>query len=345
MRMIITSSLVGAIALGLSTVCAVSQEVTLRFQQIASAKAPVPRLFMEPWADKIESESGGRIKIEIYPHMQLGGKPPSMYDQIRDGVIDGGQAILSYTPGRFPEAEALELPFITGLSAEASSRAAWDYAQAHLVERFSDVHLLAVHMHGAGVIHKKGDPILSMDDFNGLKLRGPSRQASKLLEAAGATPVGMPIPAFAEALTKGIVDGGVTAFAIVPSLKLQELTDSHTLAGEERSLYNTVFIWAMSKSAYDDLPDDLKAVIDANSGIEVSAWAGRAMDEGDANGRAAAIANGNDVHVMDQDTLAKLMMVGDGVTKAWIAEVKAKGLDGAGMVADAKALVAKYSDD
>lgn len=78
-----------------------------------------------------------------------------------------------------------------------------------------------------------------------------------------------------------MVDGEVTAFSMVKSLKLQDLADSHTTAGGDRSLYNLFFIWAMNKKTYDALPDDLKAVIDANSGIETSAWMGHTMDRGE----------------------------------------------------------------
>ena len=122
-KQLITAS---AVALMFSTQVA-AQEVTLRFQHFVSPKSAVPAGFMTPWAEKIMAESDGRIKIEIFPGMQLGGKPPALYDQIRDGVIDGGWALPAYTPGRFPEAEAFELPFMTNTSAEQSSRAAWLY--------------------------------------------------------------------------------------------------------------------------------------------------------------------------------------------------------------------------
>ena len=344
MKKLLAAAIGGALALGLTAGAAISQEVTLRFQHFISPKGSVPLRFMVPWAEKIEADSGGRIKIEIYPAMQLGGKPPALYDQIRDGVIDGGWAIPAYTPGRFPEAEAFELPFMTSMSAEASSMAAWDYTMKYAGERFGDVKLLAVHVHGPGVVHKKGDPITSVADFKGLKLRGPSRQANKLLEAVGATPVGMPVPAFPEALSKGIVDGGVIPWEIVPPLKVHELTDSSTEVGGDRALYNTFFIWAMNKASYDALPDDLKAIIDANSGVETSGWAGRAMDEGDDVGKQVVIDNGNAVVTMDDATTAELRAIGDQLTQAWIEEVTAKGLDGAAMVADAQALVAKYSE-
>ncbi len=345
MNIALKTVLTGALAFGVGAGAALAQEVTLRFQHFISPKSSMSTEFFQPWADAVFEQSGGRLKIEIYPAMQLGGKPPALYDQIRDGVIDGGWTIPSYTPGRFPEVEAFELPFMTGMDAESSSRAAWTYTQKWAAERFGDVHLLAVHVHGPGVVHVQGDPVETVADFDGLKLRGPSRQANKLLEAVGATPVGMPVPAFPEALSKGVVDGGVIPWQIVPSLKVNELAKGHTEIGGDRALYNTFFIWAMNKDAYESLPDDLKAVIDANTGIEASAMAGRAMDIGDDQGLAATQATeGSKIVTMAEGEVAKLRAIGEELTQAWIKDMNAKGLDGAAMVADARAMVAAEVD-
>ncbi len=343
MKITLNTALAGAIALGLSATAGFAQDVTLRCQHFLSPKGSVPKFFMVPWAEKIEKESGGRIKVEIYPAMQLGGKPPALYDQIRDGVIDCGWALPAYTPGRFPEAEVFELPFMTSMSAEASSKATWEFSEKYLMERMKDVHLMATHVHGPGVVHKKGDPIIASGDFAGLKLRGPSRQANQLLETLGATPIGMPVPAFPEALSKGVVDGGVIPWEIVPPLKVHELAESHTQIGGDRALYNTFFIWAMNKDTYAGLPDDLKAVIDANSGLEASGWAGRAMDEGDALGMKVVEEKGNKIHTLDADVVGELKAIGDKQTAAWAEDMTTKGLDGAAMVTMAQDLVAKHT--
>ncbi|HHB81210.1 MAG TPA: TRAP transporter substrate-binding protein [Aliiroseovarius sp.] len=341
MNISLKTALVGAMAFGVTAGAAMAQDVTLRFQHFLGPKSDMQVNFMEPWADAILEQSGGRLKIEIYPAMQLGGKPPSLYDQIRDGVIDGGWAIPAYTPGRFPETEAFELPFMTARSAEASSRAAWSYTAKWAMERFGDVHLIAAHVHGPGVVHVQGDPVVNVSDFAGLKLRGPSRQANKLLEAVGAIPVGMPVPAFPEALSKGVVDGGVIPWQVVPGLKVNELAKGHTEIGSDHSLYNTYFIWAMNKDAYAALPDDLKAVIDANTGIEPSGMAGRAMDIGDEKGLAATQATeGTQIVQMADDQVEQLRTIGADLTQAWIAEMDSKGLDGAAMAADAQAMIA-----
>jgi TRAP-type C4-dicarboxylate transport system substrate-binding protein len=328
-----------AAAVLLSTTAAFAQDVTLRFQHFVSPASANPAHFIEPWAKKVEAESNGRIKIEIFPFMQLGGKAPEQYDLIHDGVIDGGWVIPSYQPGRFPEAEALELPFMVTKSAEEASIAAWEFTQKHLMDDFADVHVFAAHMHGRGLVYKKGEPIAKVEDFQGLSLRGPSRPATMLLKKLGATPVGMPVPAFPEALSKGVVDGGVITFEQAPSLKLHELTDSHTDVAGEQSLYNLYFIWAMNKAKYESLPDDLKKVIDDNAGLMASAWAGRAHDIGDAEGRTVLAASPNKAAELSVEETARVATLGAEVTAEWIAEMTAKGLPAEELVNDARAAV------
>lgn len=329
-------TLAAAIAATLALSAPVSaQDFTLRFQHFVSPASANPTYFMQPWADAIAEQSGGRIKVELYPFMQLGGSATSQYDLIRDGAIDGGWVIPSYEPGRFPEAEALELPFMTPKSAEEASDAAWHYMQEHLMDDFADIHLIAAHMHGPGIIHKKGAGVTAIEDLAGVKLRGPSRPATDLLTAMGALPVGMPVPAFTEALSRGVVDGGVITWEMAPSLKLDELTDSHTDVAGDDALYNLYFLWAMNKGVYDALPDDLKAVIDANAGLMASRWAGKAHDTGDAVGRAVMEDAGNAITVMSEPETARIKALGETVRGDWITAMDAKGFDGAALVQDA----------
>ncbi|NNF78519.1 MAG: C4-dicarboxylate ABC transporter, partial [Rhizobiales bacterium] len=85
-----------------------AQEVTLKLHQLLPLKATIPAKFLTPWIAKVEKESGGRIKVEHYPSMQLGGKPPELAQQVTDGVVDLVWTVLGYTPGRFPKSEAFE---------------------------------------------------------------------------------------------------------------------------------------------------------------------------------------------------------------------------------------------
>jgi TRAP-type C4-dicarboxylate transport system substrate-binding protein len=153
----------------------------------------------------------------------------------------------------------------------------------------------------------------------------------------------MPVPAMPEALSKGVIDGTAIPWEVTAPLKVAELVDSHTNFAGSRGLYTSFFVFAMNKAKYDSLPDDLKAVIDANSGIETSKWVGHVMDEGDAPGIAIAEKSGNKMIMLDEAEVARWKKVAAPLVDQWIAEMNAKGYDGAAMVADAKALIAEYA--
>ncbi|MCC6948512.1 MAG: TRAP transporter substrate-binding protein [Bradyrhizobiaceae bacterium] len=335
-------ALVAGAALMYGAPQAAAQEVTLRVHQFLPAAAPVPKNFIAEWGKKIEAESKGRIKVESYPSMQLGGSPPQLYDQVKDGVVDVIWTLPGYTPGRFPKAEAFELPFIAS-NGEQTSPAAWEFYQKHLQDDFKDVKILAIHTHGPGLIHAKGNGVRKLEDLKGLKVRAPTRIVNELLKTLGATPVGMPVPAMPEALSKGVIDGAVVPWEVTTPLKVAELVNTHTTFAGNRSLYVSFFIYAMNKAKYDGLPPDLKKVIDNNSGPETSKWVGRVMDEGDVPGFEAAKKRGNAIVTLDAKEVARWKAASQPVVDAWIKEMDGKGLKGKQLVDDARALIAKYA--
>src|SRR3546814_13610347 len=73
--------------LGLSLPAA-AQTVELKIQHFLPAGAPSQTSLIEPWAKAVEQQSQGRIKSHLFPAMQLGGKPPELSDQVREGRSD-----------------------------------------------------------------------------------------------------------------------------------------------------------------------------------------------------------------------------------------------------------------
>ncbi|MEX0923978.1 MAG: TRAP transporter substrate-binding protein [Rhodovibrionaceae bacterium] len=331
-----------AITLGLA-VAAQAQDVTLRLHQFLPPQATIPAQAITPWIEKVESESGGRIKIEHYPAMQLGGAPPSLYDQARDGVVDIVWTLPGYTPGRFNKIEAFELPFMV-TTAEATSKAFYDFVQKNALDEFDDVKLLVAHTHGPGLLHVRGEGVRSLEDMEGLKLRGPTRVITGMLERLGASAVGMPVPAVPESLSKGVIDGAVIPWEVTVPLKVPELVDTHTGFSGDRGLYAATFVMVMNKDSYENLPDDLKQVIDDNSGIEAAALFGAAMDAGDKVGLEKAQATDNEIVTLDAEETARWKEAAEPSVEAWIAEMNDKGLDGAALVEEARSLIETYSN-
>lgn len=330
-----------ALATTAASTAMAQQTVTLRLHQFLPPQAVIPAKAIVPWAQKVEADSGGRIKIQLFHAMQLGGAPPQLFDQAKDGVADITWTVLGYTPGRFNKAEVFELPFMSGV-AEQSSRAFWEYVQAHAADEFKDVKLLAVHTHGPGLFHTKA-PVTGLDSLRGMKIRGGSRVINNMLVKLGATPVGMPVPAVTDALSKGTIDGTTIPWEVTPSLKVTELVKNHTTFAGKEGLYTQTFAFSMNKAAYDKLPADLKAVIDKNSGIETAAMFGRAMDEGDRTGREIAVKAKNNIIELDVAETQRWRRTAGSVETDWVNEMKGKSIDGAKLVSEARALIAKHS--
>ena len=340
--MLIRKTLLGFAAFFAMTGAALAQEVTLKLHQFLPAQANVPKLILDVWADQVEADSDGRIKIERYPSMQLGGTPPELMDQVIDGVADIVWTVVGYTPGRFPSTEVFELPFMM-TNARAASRAYWEMFETHMKDtEFSNVHILATWVHGPGLFHSK-DAINTPDDLRGMKIRGGSRSINTLLTKFGATPVGMPVPAIPEALSKGVIDGTTIPWEVTTALKVPELVGNHTeFSGA--ALYTLTFVLAMNKNSYDSLPDDLKAVFDKNSGVEVSVFAGGTMEDADAPARAIAVDAGNTIVTLDADATQEWRTIAQPVYDEWVADMNAKGIDGQALIDEAQMLIEKYTN-
>jgi TRAP-type C4-dicarboxylate transport system substrate-binding protein len=336
--------LIGPLAAALSGGTAVAQDVTLRVHHFLPPPSTTHKDFIEPWARKVEAESGGRIRIEIYPSMQLGGKPPALYDQVRDGVVDIVWTLPGSTAGRFPTIEVFELPFMAA-SAEATSQAAQAFYEEYARADFADIHPLMVHVHAPGSLHLRGKPVKTLEDLKGLKVRAPTRMTNAALEALGATPVGMPVPAVPESLARGVIDGAALPYEVTLPLKVHELTASHTEIGGEHGLYTAVFLFAMNKGRYESLPDDLRQVIDANSGIALAQQIGKVWDAAEQPGRQAAADLGDAFYTIEGEELARWQAATAGVMEGWIAERDAAGQDGQALVDAARALIARYAGE
>jgi len=316
--------------------------ITLRLHTFVPAFSNVYANVMTPWMQKIERESGGRLKFQGFPSMQMGGTPAQLYDQARDGVADVVWSLAGYTPGRFLRMEVFELPFFT-YDGEGSSRAAWEFATAYASDEFREVKLLACHTHGLNILHMKDKLITKAADLKGVKVRGPSRRAIQFLQNVGAVPVGMPLPQIPEALSKGVIEGAIIPWDTAPSAKLDELTRYHTeFPAGMPGFNNSIQLLAMNKAKYESLPADLKRVIDNNAGADVSAMYGRIIAQADPVVRKAVIDRGNTVHVVGRSETDEFIRLTEPVTAEWVKEVSAKGVDGARLLAQARDLIQRY---
>jgi len=331
-----------AVAAAAASLPASAQEVVLKLHHFLPPQSTIQALVFNPWCEKIGKESGGRIKCQIYPAMQLGGTPPQLFDQARDGVADIVWTLPTYQAGRFPKAEVFELPFMAK-NAETGSPALWDYVHKNAMDEFKGVKILALHIHDGSLLHFTSKHVTNMDELKGLKVRAPTRIGTKFLTAIGAVPVQMPVPQVTESLSKGVIDGAMVPWEVAPALKLQEVTKYHldTAPGLPR-MSNSIFVIAMNEAKYASLPPDLKKVIDANTGLEWSKQIGKVFDGTTAPARKLAAEAGGVFDTLPSAEYDRWVKATEGVNKEWVQELTAKGANGEALLNDAKTLIKKY---
>jgi TRAP-type C4-dicarboxylate transport system substrate-binding protein len=316
-------------------------QVTLKLHHMLPPVAPGHRAFLAPWADRVMKASDGAIKIDIFPAMQLGGTPPQLYDQARDGVADLIWTVQGYTAGRFLKTEVFELPFVASRRSIVNAQALTEFAERHLTDEYKDVKPLVIWAHDHGVIHAN-KPITKLEDMAGLKLRFPTRLAGQALKAFGATAIGMPVPQVPESLAQKVIDGCVIPWEVVPAVKVHELVKNHTEFPGTPTFYVATFVFAMNRARYDAMPPNLRKILDQHSGMSGARMAGTAWDTSGVPAREMTRSRGNSITQLSTEEVVRWRAAAKPVTEQWLADMKAKNIDGEKLLADATALIAKY---
>jgi TRAP-type C4-dicarboxylate transport system substrate-binding protein len=317
--------------------------VTLKLHHFFSSVASGHEKFLAPWARKVEADSGGRIRIDIFPSMQLGGAPAQLLDQAREGLAEIVWALPGDTPGRFAPIEAFELPFVPSRRALVNSKAIEDYAAANLRDEVRDLHSICFSCRDRAVLHAK-HTIQSIRDLRALRLHVPNRLAASAVRALGADGVRVPTLQVPMALSRHVIDGCLDPWDLVPSLRLNDLLKTHTDFAES-SLSTEVFVLAMNKRAYERLPRDLKTILDGNSGQFAATMAG-AMWDREASALAVKVAErGEPVSILPPEEVARWRRVTEPVIASWVKQMKQRSTDGGKLLADARTLLAKYENE
>jgi TRAP-type C4-dicarboxylate transport system substrate-binding protein len=336
----IFSALAGTVAAMALAGAASAQEFTFKLHHLLGAKAPAQTQMLEPWAKAVEENSGGRVKIEIFPAMTLGGRPPELIQQARDGVVDIVWTVNGYTPGLFPRTEVFELPTVYKNDPKAANLAMFDMFD-DLKDDYAGVEVMFLHVHGGQAIHMRESDVHSPADLAGKKMRIPTRTGAWVIEALGAIPTAMPVPELPQALSKGVVDGAFIPWEIIPPLKLQEQIKYFIEGYEKERFGNTTFQVSMNKARWDGLPDDIKQAFKDASGRE---WWGKVGDiwrGTDDFGIDLAVKAGR-THTTLTDAETQIFRDAMApVVQRWIDEVTASGIDGTGLVEKARALSAQ----
>ena len=302
----------------------VAKTIQLKFAHPYPAMHAQHKGVLVPWAKKIESASNGALKIRFIPGGAL-GKPGQAYAMVEKNVADIGWDIADYSPGRFPLTTVIELPFMVN-TAEKASVALWKtYEQfPEFQEEYADTKLLMLSCHAPGVFATVKKPIKSLADLKGMKIKTASSFTTSALQLFGAVPVTQPVTETYTSLERGVLDGVVMPYDGMVIFKVDELLKYYTPA----DFYSMVFWIAINKKKFESLPDNLKQVIEENSGLALSRTHGKSFDESYASMKQICIKSGMQEVNFPEAEMQKLVELTSPLKEKWVQEMEAKGLPG-----------------
>lgn len=170
--------------------------------------------------------------------------------------------------------------------------------------------------------------------MKGMRIRRPSAVAGDILESMGASPVGLPANDIYTSLQRGVVDGLSFPWEAVKTFKIDEVTKYHT----NIPFYSSGLMVTMNNDTYNGLPADLQKVIDDNSGMALAKKVGEVFDKHDKTVLQEARDKGDEfVEIPDPLNDAAWKGPLEKGTQKYLNDVKALGLDSAGVYEKAKA--------
>lgn len=211
---------------------------------------------------------------------------PQTYDGVVKGIADIGWSIMSYTRGKFPLTEVIDLPlgYKSGYTATKLINAFYGKFRP---KEFDEVKILYFHAHGPGILVTR-KPVTKLEELRGMKIRSTGLSA-KVSQALGAAPVGLPITETYDALAKNVAEGVLIPVEALQQWRLSEVTKYVT--ENYGSAYSTGFFCVMNKEKWESLPSDVQKTIETinEEWIEKT---GRLWDQIDKEGREYALNHG-----------------------------------------------------
>lgn len=318
------------------------QSFTFRCHSFSSPTALDHTLHLDRWAERVAQQSGNRIRVEMFPAMQLGGQPRDLPQQLEDGVVDMIWTVPGFTPGRFMGTEGLELPFMNTGTSATMSQAAFEYVSRNLAEtEYRGIKIISIHATDRALIHTSRRPVRTLEDFRGLRLRVAGRFIGEAVTALGATPVGIPLGGVYEAASRNQVDGFLINWAITHPFRLFEVSKYHS-EPPGRGLFQGMLLTLMNQRSYMRLPPDLRAVIDANSGAALSRQLGEIWDTQTQQAIDAARGAGNEIIEIPASEVARWRATVAPAYEAWMTEMGRRNRNGRQLFDEVQAITARF---
>jgi len=206
----------------------------------------------------LESKSGGRIQVDIYPNAQLGGDR-ELIESSQAGNLSMVTLTTAPMVNFIPELAVFDMPAVL-TDVEVAQKVLKSPFRDKVDTKYEDAGFKLLSIAPVGFREMSSNvPVQNISDFDGVKIRTmENKYHLAFWKALGANPSPLAFSELYIALQQGLVDGQENPYATVVSAKLYE---------QQKYIVNTNHIMflnttVMNKDLYDSLPEDLQVVVD-----------------------------------------------------------------------------------
>lgn len=225
-------------------------------------------VMMGKYCEELNKKLTGKVELFQYTGSTL-LSADKMAAGVASGVADIGLSNCSYTRGRFPVMEIMELP-IGFPSAWVATHVANDFHSKFKPKDFDQYHVLMLSSSPINVIQTLKKPVKTLEDLKGLKLRGTGRLGD-IVKSLGATPIPVATPELYDSLKRGVIEGALLPMETLKGFKTGEVQKYVTASWKIGSTY--AFYVLMNKDKWNNLPPDVQKIITDFSAEFTERWA------------------------------------------------------------------------
>src|SRR5699024_9006351 len=112
----------------------------------------------QAWADQVEADADGQLKVEIFPSQTL-SKADQAYDAAVNGIADIAITLQGYSAGRFPLTEIVQLPGVANSASQGACILQSLYDEGDIAAEYDDSHVLFLFTTGPAYLHTEATEI------------------------------------------------------------------------------------------------------------------------------------------------------------------------------------------
>ena len=213
-------------------------------------------------AEVAEKESGGKLKVEVFPSSQLGGQR-EMWQNMQAGIIGGMVDPTASLTSFMPQFAVLDLPYLVTTREQAYKMLEGPVVTAELTSKtpaagFRIVHYWEITFRN---VYSRS-PVNAVADLKGKKIRViPNPTFIALFRGLGAAPTPMAFGELYSALQQGVVDGAENDALTYFTSKHYEVAKNLALT-RHLMLINLMIV---SEKQWQRLPPNLQKVMTSAS--------------------------------------------------------------------------------